>query len=231
MNHPAPRPARLLVLGCVDYHDAWELQRRLVAEVQSGQSEALILCSHPPVVTLGRRAGEEQLRVNRTRLRSSGIQVVDTDRGGGATVHHPGQLIGYPILKLGPRPDLHELLRGLERAIIKALEVVGAGARCRSGFTGVWIGEEKVASIGLRFQGGVTLHGFALNVRGGLELFDSIVPCGLADVRMTSLEHQGIDLHDDRLLEQALADALAGELGLRFEVVERSLPVRAYGLQ
>jgi lipoate-protein ligase B len=231
MSPDASRHARLLCLGCVDYLEAWDLQRRLAAEVRSGGSEALILCSHPAVITLGRRAGDEQLRVDRGRLETSGVRVVDTDRGGGATAHHPGQLIGYPILRLGLHPDLHRLLRSVETMIIEALRSVGVEAGHRRGLTGVWVGEEKIASIGMRFQGGVTLHGFALNVRGELDLFDAIVPCGLAGVRMTSLERQGVGRLERWRLENAVADAAAREFGLLFEPVERSLPARAHGLQ
>jgi lipoate-protein ligase B len=197
---------------------AWELQRRLAAQVRAGGHEALVLCSHPPTVTLGRGATEGQLRVPRAELEARGVRVVETDRGGGATVHNPGQLVGYPILRLGPSPDLHRLLRSLEAALIRALQDLGVGASRREGLTGVWVGEEKIASIGMRFQGGVTLHGFALNVDNDLDLFDAVVPCGLAGVRLTSVARiVGIPTALARV-EERVVRALAQEFALEFDV-------------
>ena len=189
MIRPRPlRTARLQRAGLIDYVEAWGLQRRLAEEVRAGGPEALVLCSHPPTVTLGRRFTPDQLLVPRATLEAAGVRVVETDRGGGATVHNPGQLVGYPILRLGPAPDLHALLRGVERVLVSALREVGIDAAARDGLTGVWVGDEKIASIGMRFERGVTLHGFALNVDNDLALFDSVVACGLPDIRLTSVQ-------------------------------------------
>jgi len=216
-SSPEPRPARLLRPGLVDYVQAWELQRCLAEEVRAGAPEALVLCTHPPTVTLGRRATADQLKVPRAELEARGVRVVETDRGGGATVHNPGQLVGYPILRLGASPDLHRLLRSLEAALIRALQDLGVGASRREGLTGVWVGEEKIASIGMRFQGGVTLHGFALNVDNDLDLFDAVVPCGLAGVRLTSVARiVGIPMAMTRV-EESVARALAQEFALEFD--------------
>jgi lipoate-protein ligase B len=217
---PELRPARLLRPGLVDYMQAWEMQRRLAAEVRAGGPEALVLCSHPPTATLGRRATADQLRVPRAALEARGVRVVETDRGGGATVHGPGQLVGYPILRLGASPDLHRLLRSLEAALIRALRDLSVEASRREGLTGVWVGEEKIVSIGMRFQGGVTLHGFALNVHNDLDLFDAVVPCGLAGVRLTSVARIVEGPPEMARVEESVTRALAQEFALEFDAVD-----------
>ncbi|MEE9218803.1 MAG: lipoyl(octanoyl) transferase LipB [Acidobacteriota bacterium] len=230
--YPEPtRRARLIRAGCIGYVEGWNLQRRLAAEVCAGADEALLLCSHPPTITLGRRATESQLRWSREKLEALGVRVVETDRGGGATLHSPGQLVGYPILRLGRSPDLHRLLRGMEATLIRTLRSVGIPGERRCGFTGVWVGTQKIASIGMRFEKGVTLHGFALNVSNDIGLFDSIVPCGLTDVRMTSVRRLCARAPDLGTLELGVAEALALEFGLGFEEQILALPAEAYGLQ
>lgn len=213
------RPARLLRAGLVDYLQAWALQRRLAEEVREGAPEALVLCSHPPTVTLGRTATPAQLVAPRAALEAAGVAVVETDRGGGATIHNPGQLVGYPILRLGPAPDLHRLLRDLEQALVRALGVVGVTARARPGLTGVWAGEAKIASIGLRFERGVTLHGFALNVENDLDLFESVVPCGLEGVRVTSAALQAGARAPLARVEAAVVRAMEERFRLCFQEV------------
>lgn len=214
---PPPRPARLVRAGLIPYREGWALQRRLVGEVCAGGPEALVLCQHPPTVTLGRRATPEQVRVPRAALEAQGVEVIETDRGGGATVHNPGQLVGYPILRLRMSPDLHGLLRGVEEALIRALRALRVEAVRRAGLTGVWVGEEKLASIGMRFERGVTLHGFALNVENDLSLFERIVPCGLEGVRVTSLALLGVPEPARRRTESEVSRAFADTFSLHYQ--------------
>ncbi len=175
-------------LGRVPYGEALELQRRLALDRIAGRlsQDRLLLLEHPPVVTMGRTSRAAHV------LRSDGLDVFEVERGGDVTYHGPGQLIGYPILNLtGFRQDLHWYLRTLEQALIDALATLGIGAQRRAGFTGVWTGGRKIASIGVHVKQWVTWHGFALNVSTDLQAFDRIVPCGLAGVEMTSVEREG----------------------------------------
>ena len=173
-------------LGLIDYRDGVALQERHRAEVQQGGEEVLLLLEHPPVYTLGRRSERNDLPMGREWYLSQGIDVVDTDRGGRLTYHGPGQLVGYPIMRV---TDVIAYVRALERAMITALGEVGVEAGVREGkdFTGVWVGERKIGSIGVHVQKGVTTHGFAVNVDNDLQPFEWVVPCGLPEVRMTSV--------------------------------------------
>lgn len=179
----------VLRLGLVGYLEAWELQKRLAREVGEGRSRGhLLLLEHPPTYTLGVRAREGHLLLAQQAFDRLGAKVYRVDRGGDVTYHGPGQLVGYPIL------DLHRwhagplwYVRTLEAAIIDALGVLGVTAARSEGRTGVWVGNEKIAAIGVRVSRGVTTHGFALNVDPDLAYFRHIVPCGLADAGVTSL--------------------------------------------
>jgi len=179
------RPLQLLDLGLVEYEAALALQRRLVAERQAdARPDTLVLCEHPHVFTLGRRAGA------RAHVLAPGaVPVVEVERGGDVTYHGPGQLVGYPIFRLEPaEQDLPRFLRGLEEVLLRALATaVGLAGRRRPGYTGVWLGERKVASIGVAVTGWVTFHGFALNVATDLGYFDRIEPCGLPSAVMTTV--------------------------------------------
>jgi len=177
------KPARVIDLGLRDYREVWSLQQELVAQRQTNQiPDTLILCEHPDVITLGRRA------TARGNVLSDALPVVEIERGGDVTYHGPGQLVGYPILALeAAERDLHAYLRHLEAALITTCAGLGlAGAR-KPGWTGVWLGERKVASIGIAVRRWVTLHGFALNVATDLSRFAAINPCGLDAAVMTSL--------------------------------------------
>jgi len=176
-------------LGLVGYREALELQQRICAARQAGRvPDAMLLLEHPPVYTRGRRSGPGELPMGEEWYRARGIEVCDTDRGGKVTYHGPGQLVGYPIVRV---EDVVGYVRTLERALIAALAEEGVDARARSDegpdYTGVWVGERKIASIGIHVARGVTTHGFAVNVDNDLEPFSWIVPCGLQGVRMTSL--------------------------------------------
>jgi lipoyl(octanoyl) transferase len=184
-------------LGLVEYGAAWELQRRVVAASKAGAvPDALLLCEHPHVITLGRNGKIGNLRASDHVLRQMGVSFFDTDRGGDITYHGPGQLVGYPILNLAEiRRDVAWYMRGLEEAMIRATAEFGIPSRRVAGRTGVWVdapmesgGEEKLAAIGVHLSRWVTSHGFAYNVSTALRYFDLIVPCGIADKRATSLE-------------------------------------------
>ena len=176
-------------LGVVDYRDALGLQRRLRAARQAGEvPDVLLLLEHPPVYTRGRRTGPGELPMGEDWYRAQGIDVVDVDRGGKVTYHGPGQLVGYPIMAID---DVIAFVRSMEAAMIAALADEGIAARSRADegrdFTGVWVEDRKIGSIGVHVQKGVTTHGFAVNVQNDLQPFEWVVPCGLGGVRMTSV--------------------------------------------
>jgi lipoyl(octanoyl) transferase len=172
-------------LGEVEYRDGVALQERLRERVQAGELPDLLLClEHPPVYTLGRRSDPADLPLGEAFYRAQGIDVVRTDRGGKLTYHGPGQLVGYPIMRVG---DVLAYLRRMEEAIVAALAEEGVAAGPREGLTGVWVEDRKIASIGVHVSRGVTTHGFAINVDNDLQPFEWVVPCGLAGVQMTSV--------------------------------------------
>jgi lipoyl(octanoyl) transferase len=174
--------------GRVPYANALAWQEQLVAERLAGAPDALLLLEHPPVYTLGRGADPRFLG----DAGDGAIDVVRVGRGGQVTYHGPGQLVGYPILALRRhRLDVHWYVRTLEQALIDTLGDLGIGAVRREGLTGVWVGERKIASIGVAIRRWVTWHGFALNVGPDLGGFAAIVPCGIAGVRMTSVAAEG----------------------------------------
>jgi len=177
-------------LGRVAYEEGLRLQEERVAMVQSGTApEALFLLEHDPVLTLGRNARRDHITATSGELERLGIRVFECGRGGDVTYHGPGQLVGYPILNLAPdRKDVWKYVRGLEEAIIRTLGDYGVEAGRFERLTGVWVGREKVAAIGVRLARWVTSHGFALNVTTDLGHFDTIVPCGIRSYGVTSLE-------------------------------------------
>jgi lipoyl(octanoyl) transferase len=186
--------ADLLVchLGRVPYEEGLELQERLRARVQDGGPEVLLLLEHEPVYTLGRRSGPGDLPMGEDWCRAQGIDVVSTRRGGKLTYHGPGQLVGYPIMRVG---DVPAFVATMEAAIVGALAEAGVAARARSAegreYTGVWAGERKLASIGIHVSRGVSAHGFAVNVTNDLAPFSWVVACGLPSVAMTSVAAEG----------------------------------------
>jgi lipoate-protein ligase B len=182
-------------LGRIAYDDALALQRTAAAARLAGTiPDVLLLCEHPPVVTLGRSTKTANLTATPAALAARGVEVHEVERGGDVTFHGPGQLVGYPILDLsGYRKDLHWYLRQLEATLITALSHFEIAAERRPGLTGVWTSGRKIASIGVHARGWVTWHGFALNVTTDLSYFDLMVPCGIADVEMTSLVRERPD--------------------------------------
>jgi lipoyl(octanoyl) transferase len=182
---------RLLVvdLGRLAFSEALELQRAVSAARISGAvpDDVLLLVEHPPVVTLGRSTKGDNLHISEALLAARGVERFEIERGGDATFHGPGQLVGYPIIDLKQHTqDLHWYLRQVEEALIVALSAVGLTAGRVAKYTGVWIDDRKIASIGVHARDWVTRHGFALNVHTDLSFFDLFVPCGIADVVMTS---------------------------------------------
>ena len=179
----------ILSLGTVPYHDALALQHRLVAARRAGEiPDTLVLLEHPPVLTVGRAGGDDNVTAAPDVLAGMGVEVVHVERGGNITYHGPGQIVGYLICDLTARDrDLHRFLRDLEELMIRAVARFGVTATRVTGKTGIWVGPEKLASIGVAVRSWVTYHGFALNVRTDLRHFGLIVPCGLQNVRMCSL--------------------------------------------
>ena len=178
-------------MGVLPYGETLELQQALVADRQIGRSvDLLLLLQHQHVITLGSAAHHslEHLRVPQTELQRLGVEFCDVRRGGDVTYHGPGQLIGYPILDLRPdRCDVHRYVRDLEEVLIRTARVFGVNAVRVDGLTGVWVGRNKLAAIGVRLSRWVTSHGFALNVDTDLEYFKLIRPCGIEDRGVTSL--------------------------------------------
>jgi lipoate-protein ligase B len=180
-------------IGRIAYREALELQRAL-AEARISKAidhDLLLLVEHPPVITLGRGSQTKNLTASSQQLEARGVELHEIERGGDVTFHGPGQLVGYPIFDLTQhQPDLHRFLRQIEESLIRALEAFGIEAGRRTGLTGVWVGERKIASIGIHVKKWITWHGFALNVTTDLSYFDLIVPCGIADVVMTSVRQE-----------------------------------------
>ena len=179
-------------LGRIGYEEALQLQAELVAQRKSGRiPDQLLLLEHPPVITLGVKTRNDLSHVLQTpeALASMGVGLFETGRGGDVTYHGPGQLVGYPIFDLKPdRCDVHQYVRDLEEALIRAVAHFGIEAGRVPGLTGIWVGDEKLAAIGVRISRWVTSHGFALNVNTDLSHFGLIVPCGITDKGVTSLQ-------------------------------------------
>lgn len=181
---------KVLDLGLTDYFSAWETQKDIFQEVRQGRLEsALILCQHRPVITLGRLAKRENIRFSEEQLKQKGIEMFAVERGGDVTYHGPGQIVAYPIFNLSLfKKDIHYFLRKLEEVILVFLSDFGISGLRKAGLTGVWIGEKKIASLGISVRNWITFHGLSINIRkDDLENFHMIRPCGM-DIEITSLE-------------------------------------------
>jgi lipoyl(octanoyl) transferase len=176
----------------VPYARGLELQERLVADRQAGRiPDQLLLLEHDPVFTLGRNARTANVLLPAEALRERGFEVFETGRGGDVTYHGPGQVVGYPILDLAPdRRDVHRYVRDLEEVMMRTCADYGLEASRVEGLTGTWLGDEKIGAIGVRIARWVTSHGFAFNVGTDLSAFDLIVPCGIRERGVTSLERR-----------------------------------------
>ena len=204
-------PVALKRLGLIDYEDAWELQRQIHNEVADGKRpNTLLLLEHPPVFTAGRRTLDNERPVD-------GSKVIDVDRGGKITFHGPGQIVGYPIIKLRDSLDVVGFVRELERSLIDVCREFGISAERYCERSGVWIrdanGDRKIAAIGIRVARGVTMHGFALNVNPDLTFYEKIIPCGIPDAGVTSMENELLPAPSINevlpVLERHLYEALA----------------------
>lgn len=209
-------------LGLVDYREAWELQRQVHADVQAGAPDAALLLEHPPVFTCGKRTTADE-----RPLDAGGADVIDVDRGGKITFHGPGQLVGYPIVRLPDHVLVVDYVRRVEEALIGVCAEYGVATARVPGRSGVWLRaeeatgrpERKIAALGIRVSRGITMHGFALNCDVDLAWYDRFVPCGIADAGVTSLSAElGRDVttaeviplveeHLDRMLAWAPYDA------------------------
>jgi len=174
--------------GLIDYEKAWQVQRTIHSEVAQGsRPNTLLLLEHPSVYTAGRRTLDSEKP-------QDGTPVIDVDRGGKITWHGPGQLVGYPIVKLSQPHELVGFVRDIERGLIHVCADLGISATCVTGRSGVWVqdaqGDRKIAAIGIRVSKGVTMHGFALNICPDLNAFDKIIPCGIADADVTSISRE-----------------------------------------
>ncbi|MEK6407239.1 MAG: lipoyl(octanoyl) transferase LipB [Acidobacteriota bacterium] len=204
MTSQASQPRRVCEarwLGLVQYDDGLRLQERAVDRLRSGEGpEQLLLLEHPHVFTLGRGADSSNILADQQQLQSSSVEVHETGRGGDVTYHGPGQLVGYPIINLKPdRCDVHRYVRDIEEVLIRTIAEFGVIGTRIDGLTGVWVGNEKIAAIGVRIARWITSHGFALNVNTDLSYFKMIVPCGITDKGVTSLSRlvgRSIDTRD-----------------------------------
>jgi lipoyl(octanoyl) transferase len=212
-------------LGTIDYLTALALQERIrAARQQEELPDVLLTLEHWPVYTRGRRSAPGELPMGEEWYRMQGIEIVQTDRGGKLTYHGPGQLVGYPIVRVD---DVVEYVRTLERSLVDALSEEGIDCRARyddgPDFTGVWVGPRKIASIGVHLQRGVTTHGFAVNVENDLQPFSWVVPCGLDGVQMTSLiKETGRGAGQLKCFRRRAAWKLAQALGRRQRLVSLS---------
>jgi lipoyl(octanoyl) transferase len=206
----SPRPSHVLHierLGRRSYDEVLALQTARRDAVLAGANECLLLVEHPPVITLG-RGGDDRHILRRI------APVVRVNRGGDVTYHGPGQLVGYPIIDLARRGgDVHRYLRDLEAVLIDVAARFGVGAGRRSGFTGVWVGNDKLAAIGVGVRRGVTMHGFALNIADLRAAFQAIVACGLADSGVTSLRQASGREADPTAVEAAVCAAFVARFG------------------
>ena len=207
-------------LPLTEYREAWRLQQTIVAAKKEGrlQSDVILALEHPPVYTLGRRGGIENLCVPRARLAEEGIDVVQIERGGDITYHGPGQLVAYPLMDIRrARLGVTELVTSLEEIMINMAEAFGIQAGCSPLNRGVWVDQAKLGSIGIAVRRDITFHGMALNVNLDLTHFSWINPCGLKEVGMTSLKKAGGKTIDMQAARRVLQENMQSVLGLELE--------------
>lgn len=229
---PDPRPPAPELRACearwrgvVTYSDGLRMQEQAVERLRAGDGlEQLFLIEHPHVFTLGRGANSNNILASREQLLSHSIEVHETGRGGDVTYHGPGQLVGYPIINLKPdRCDVHRYVRDIEEVLIRTIADFGVTGERIKGLTGVWVGNEKIAAIGVRIARWITSHGFALNVNTDLSYFQMIVPCGITDKGVTSLSR----LLGRQMEIQEVAHVAARHFGEVFDrnVIRVQLPI------
>jgi lipoyl(octanoyl) transferase len=240
LNSVTNKHTKYINLGLIDYQDAWNYQTRLFDKVLGVKSENrslpenqqhltenfLLFCQHPHVYTLGKSGKEDNLLVKTDELKGIGATYYHINRGGDITYHGPGQIVGYPIIDLENFfTDIHRYMRFLEEAVIQTVAEFGVNAGRIPGLTGVWINHDngesarKICALGVKTSRWVTMHGFALNVNTDLNYFSHIVPCGINDKEVTSLQKElGIAV-DLKVVEEILKDKIAGMFGMNLEVV------------
>ncbi len=202
------RQVQVIRPGLVSYQEGLELQQQARQRVAGGDvAGVLILLEHQPVITTGRGGGRENLRTSLSGLQAERIEVVETNRGGNITCHNPGQLVGYPVLNLSRwQEDVHWYVEQLEEVLIRTVARYGIVAGRKARYTGVWAGNRKMAAIGVSVRNWITSHGFALNVNNDLALFQQIVPCGIEDFGVTSLQTAGVTANVSAVADQLLAE-------------------------
>ncbi len=211
-------PGRVTVvdLGRTRYAEAWDLQRQCwERRVRGDVGDLLLLTEHEPVYTIGKGGDANHVLADEAELSRTGAEMFRIDRGGDVTYHGPGQIVGYPIIDLHGRQDLHRYLRDLEEVIIRSLRTFGIEGSRDEGLTGVWVGSDKIAALGVKVSRWVTMHGFALNVSTDLRRFDRIIPCGIFHKGVTSMENvlgRRVDASD---VQQALTHAFAEVFALQ----------------
>jgi lipoyl(octanoyl) transferase len=204
--------------GCTEYAAAFERQKALVDLRRTDQApDTLVFTEHDPVYTIGQRKGADQHLIwNDAQLEAQGIAVIRSNRGGDITYHGPGQIVGYPIVSLQQRRDLHAYLRDLEEVVIRTLATFGLETARREGKTGIWLGERKICAIGVAVRTWITYHGFALNVNPDLGHFSGIVPCGITDGTVTSMQAEMGHVID--------LESVKARLAVEFQKVFRNTP-------
>jgi lipoyl(octanoyl) transferase len=209
---------RIQDLGTIPYRDAWALQEQLHAQVLEGAEEKILLLEHPPVITMGRRPGlSKNILAASNALQKLGVETVESDRGGDVTFHGPGQLIAYPIIRLADHKlSVGSYVRALQQIVIETLNQLGVPSRTDTAGIGVWTCSDecdlaKVCAFGVRVRRGVTMHGLALNVTTDLSYFNLIIPCGIPDRPVTSLQKiLGDACPPMERVKHALADSFMG---------------------
>lgn len=194
--------------GLINYRAAWKAQEELSKEVYAGtKPSTLVLCQHPTVITIGRNGSDGNILIPRSEAEMRNIEIIPINRGGDVTLHNPGQLVGYPIFRLRDyKEDLHWFLREIEQCIIELIRSYGIDSNRVNGLTGVWIeSQRKICAIGIHCSRWVTSHGFALNIHNDICEFDMIVPCGIQEKSVTSMEREVIAPIDFAGIEQECA--------------------------
>src|SRR5438876_2610553 len=213
---------RVVDLGMLGYRPAWAIQEQAHADVLAGAEERILIVEHPSVITFGRRPGlEKNLIASPEQLAKLGVEVVQSDRGGDITFHGPGQLVVYPIIRLNDhRLSVGRYVRLLQEVVIDALKTLGIDTHRDQSAIGIWVGEgvraEKICAIGVRIRRGVSIHGLALNVTTDLKYFDLIVPCGICNRGVTSIQKVLADRAPTmERVKSAVVDTFDARLGLR----------------
>ncbi len=222
---PSPPLCQVVRLGAIEYQQAWDLQVRLAESVHRGeQPSTLLLLEHPPVYTKGRLSRSAHILLTPRQLKAKGISVYDTDRGGQVTYHGPGQLVAYPVVDLREWGGPLKYVRTLERIIVDTLADFQIRGGPDEGLTGVWVGDAKIAAIGVRISRGVAYHGLAVNVNTDLTYYDHIVPCGIEDRPVTSMAQFLGEPVDLDMVEYSLAYQFGKGMGFRMMEVDPAAP-------